>query len=40
VVAALPDHDDVQKRVLAATIDGVRVVCLYVPNGQAVGSEK
>jgi exodeoxyribonuclease III len=40
VVAALPDHDDVQKRLLAATVDGVRVVCLYVPNGQAVGSEK
>jgi exodeoxyribonuclease-3 len=40
VVAALPDDDDVQKRVLAATVDGVRVVCPYAPNGQAVGSEK
>ena len=29
-----------QKRMLAATIDGVRVVCVYCPNGQAVGSEK
>ncbi|MEK8090249.1 exodeoxyribonuclease III [Thermithiobacillus plumbiphilus] len=32
--------DDPQKRLLAATINGVRVVNVYVPNGQAVGSEK
>lgn len=32
--------DDHQKRVIAVTIDGVRVVCVYVPNGQAVGSDK
>lgn len=36
----IPDFEDVQKRVIAATIDGVRVVCGYMPNGQAVGSEK
>lgn len=29
-----------QKRVIAATVDGVRVVCVYCPNGQAVGSDK
>ena len=29
-----------QKRLLAATAGGVRVVCVYCPNGQAVGSEK
>ena len=29
-----------KRRVLAATIDGVRVVDLYIPNGQEVGSEK
>ena len=29
-----------QKRLLAATIDGVRVVNVYVPNGQSVGSDK
>ncbi len=40
VVAALPGFDDEQKRVLAATIDGVRVVCMYVPNGESVESEK
>lgn len=39
-VTAIPDFDDPQKRVLAATINGVRVVCLYVPNGQSVGSDK
>lgn len=39
-VAAIPGFADEQKRVLAATVDGVRVVCLYVPNGQSVGSDK
>ena len=32
--------DDEQVRLLAATISDVRVICAYVPNGQAVGSEK
>ncbi len=32
--------EDEQKRVIAATCNGVRVVCLYVPNGQAVDSDK
>jgi exodeoxyribonuclease-3 len=35
-----PGFDDPQRRVLATTIDGVRIVNLYVPNGQSVGSEK
>jgi exodeoxyribonuclease-3 len=39
-VMSIPDFEDPQKRVLAATINGVRVVCLYVPNGQSVGSDK
>ena len=38
--SAIPDFDDPQKRVLAATLAGVRVVCLYVPNGQSVDSDK
>ena len=38
--ASIPDFDDPQKRVLAVTIDGVRVICLYVPNGQSVESDK
>lgn len=33
------DADDAPRRLLAATIDGVRVVNVYVPNGQAVGAE-
>ena len=40
VVAGIPGFDDDQRRVLAATVDGVRIVDLYVVNGQAVGSEK
>ena len=33
-------YDDHQKRVIAATVNGVRVVCAYIPNGQTVESEK
>jgi exodeoxyribonuclease-3 len=40
VVAGIPGYADEQKRVLAATIAGVRVIDVYVPNGQEVGSEK
>ena len=40
VVRNIPAHVDEQKRVIAATIAGVRVVCAYVPNGQSVGSDK
>lgn len=36
----MPGFDDPQKRVIAATINGVRVVNVYVPNGSEVGSEK
>ena len=35
-----PGFDDPQRRILAATIEGVRVVNLYIPNGSEVGSEK
>lgn len=40
VAAGIPAFPDEQKRVLAATIGAARVVCVYVPNGQAVDSEK
>jgi exodeoxyribonuclease-3 len=40
VVAGIPGFEDEQKRVLAATVGGVRVIDVYVPNGQAVGSDK
>ena len=39
-VTEFPGYDDPQRRVLAATVDGVRVVDLYIPNGQSVGTEK
>lgn len=37
---AIPGFEDVQKRVVAGSLDGVRVVCAYVPNGEVLGSEK
>jgi exodeoxyribonuclease-3 len=40
VIAGVDDFVDEQKRLIAATIAGVRVVCAYVPNGQAVDSDK
>ncbi len=40
VVRNNPHYDDPQQRILAATIDGVRIICAYVPNGQAVDSDK
>ena len=36
----IPGFEDEQKRVIAATVNGIRIVNLYVVNGQAVGSEK
>lgn len=36
----IPDFEDEQKRVIAATINGVHVIDCYVPNGQSVGSDK
>jgi exodeoxyribonuclease-3 len=39
-VADIPGLDDPQRRVLAATVGGVRIVNLYVVNGSEVGSEK
>lgn len=40
VQVGIPGFEDEQKRVIAATINGVRIVCVYVPNGQEVGSDK
>lgn len=36
----MPAFEDDQARFIAATIDGIRVINLYVPNGQEVGSDK
>ena len=40
VVTDIPGLDDPQRRILAATVGGLRVVDLYVVNGKAVGDEK
>jgi exodeoxyribonuclease III len=41
VVRGLPgDGPDAQRRLLAATVDGVTLVNVYVPNGESVESEK
>jgi exodeoxyribonuclease-3 len=37
---SIPGFEDPQRRVLAASRGAVRIVNLYVPNGQAVGSDK
>jgi exodeoxyribonuclease-3 len=40
VATGIPGFQDEQRRVVAATVDRIRVICIYCPNGQAVGSEK
>jgi len=40
VQMGIPDFEDEQKRVIAATINGIRIVCAYVPNGQSLDSDK
>jgi exodeoxyribonuclease III len=40
VCSGIPGFADEQKRVIAASVGETRVICLYAPNGQAVGSEK
>lgn len=40
VVTDIPGLDDPQRRMLAATVGDVRIINLYVVNGQEVGSEK
>lgn len=36
----IPGFVDDQQRVIAANINDIRVVCAYIPNGQAVDSDK
>jgi DNA polymerase-1 len=40
VQIGMPDFSDEQRRVIAATVNGVRIVNLYVPNGEALDSPK
>jgi exodeoxyribonuclease-3 len=39
-IKGIPGFEDPQRRVLAATIGDLRVISIYVPNGQTVDSEK
>ena len=40
VVSGIPQFEDAPRRVLGATLHGLRIVNLYVPNGQSVDSDK
>ena len=40
VERGIPGFDDPQQRVIAASVDGVRIVCVYIPNGQSIDSDK
>ncbi|HAJ92460.1 MAG TPA: exodeoxyribonuclease III [Gammaproteobacteria bacterium] len=40
IITDAPGLDDPQRRILGATIGGIRILNLYVVNGQEVGSEK
>ena len=40
VVKNNPLFDDEQQRIIAATVEGIRIVCAYVPNGHSVDSDK
>lgn len=40
VSTGIPGFADEQKRVIAGTVEGVRVVCVYCPNGQSLDSDK
>src|SRR5262249_30286570 len=41
VQRGFPDDDHTaQSRLIAATVEGIRIVNIYLPNGQAIGTEK
>ena len=40
IIADFPGFEDVQRRVLCAMINDVRIINLYIPNGESVASEK
>ncbi|HJT98352.1 MAG TPA: exodeoxyribonuclease III [Rhodanobacteraceae bacterium] len=40
IVHGIDGYDDPQKRILSASVGDLRIVNLYVVNGQAIGSEK
>ena len=40
VAHGIPDFVDDPKRCIAGTVNAIRIVCLYAPNGEAPGTEK
>ena len=40
IICEIPGLDDPQRRLLAANIGDIRIVNVYIPNGQEIGSEK
>ena len=40
VQAGMPGFPDDARRLIAATVGGLRIVCIYAPNGQAPGTDK
>jgi exodeoxyribonuclease III len=40
IITELPELDDPQRRVLAAVIDDIRILDIYIPNGESVDSAK
>ncbi len=40
IITDIPGFSDDERRLLAVTVDGIRIYNVYVPNGQSVDSEK
>ncbi len=40
ICVGIANFDDELKRVIGATVNGIRVVCVYCPNGQSIDSDK
>ena len=36
----IPEYQDIQKRVISATVNNVRIICAYVVNGESLTSDK
>lgn len=40
IITDLPNQNDPERRLLVTTLNGIRILNVYVPNGQEVGSDK
>ena len=40
VTLGIAEFEDPQKRVISALVNGVRIICVYIPNGESVESMK